>query len=43
MTFSIIYRALDRTLTDKEVDNIHNSIVNILENTYNIIVRKQDL
>lgn len=39
LAFSLVYRASDRTLTDEEVDPIHNNIREALVETFNVTLR----
>ncbi len=40
VTFTIIYRSPDRTLTDKEVDDINNTIISGAERELGAVIRK---
>lgn len=40
LAFSLVYRAHDRTLTDEEVQNIHERIIEFLERTYQAKLRQ---
>ncbi|MFH1825204.1 MAG: phenylalanine--tRNA ligase subunit beta [Candidatus Firestonebacteria bacterium] len=40
LTYSIIYRSLDRTLTDKEVDLMNNNLIDSVSNIFNTQIRK---
>ena len=39
LAFSLVYRASDRTLTDKEVDPVHNKVREALVEQLNVTVR----
>lgn len=39
LTYSIIYRSLDRTLTDKEVNSINDKLIDSVSNTFNTQIR----
>ncbi len=42
VAYSIVYRSLEKTLTDEEVVKVHEKILEELENKLNAILRKQD-
>ena len=42
VAYSIVYRSLDKTLTDEEVVKVHGKILEELENKLEAILRKQD-
>ena len=42
VAYSIVYRSLERTLTEEEVVKVHSKILEELENKLNAILRKQD-
>ena len=42
VAYSIVYRSLEKTLTDEQVVKVHGKILEELENKLNAILRKQD-
>lgn len=42
VAYSIVYRSLEKTLTDEEVVKVHGKILEELENKLNAILRKQE-
>ncbi|MGE5392543.1 MAG: phenylalanine--tRNA ligase subunit beta [Candidatus Saccharibacteria bacterium] len=40
LTFRLVYQADDRTLTDREVDEVHQKILNDLIQTFNLTIRE---